>query len=539
MRYLNTILAAAAVAGTAVGVNAQSAIDAYNMSPTELRGTARFVAMGGAFTSLGGDLSTMTQNPAGIGVYRHNDVGLSFSISPRSYKSQTSAETNTINQTKVDFNNIGYIGAYQLNGAMRTFNWGFSYNRLASFERTINGYNYPTSSSLTNYIASFTNGIDSGDMLFDQSTDYNPYLDSDCDWLSILAYNAAMINNNGSNTSYTGLHNSGTNGDAAYSVKESGYVDEYNIDFGGNVMDVLYWGVGVGIYDVSFTQLSCYSESMEDGLIYTGRGDNLSYGNAGFDLYNSKYITGSGANLKLGLIVHPIDVLRFGIAVHTPTWMRYTSSGYGEVDFNYTENGTEDTYSGNEYTDNFEYDWKLNTPWRFMVGASAVIGRKAIVSVDYERVAYNDMKTSYRAYNNYWGEGGYVSDDKVNADIKDYFKASNIIRAGIEYRVTPQFSVRAGYNYMTTNVRDAAADNRMEIATSGTTTGYTFDKDTQNITLGLGYRYKSWYIDLAYQHTDRKSTYHAYTPFENITDTPQASVKTRLNNIVISTGFRF
>jgi hypothetical protein len=33
-------------------------------------GTARFQAMGGAFTALGGDLSVLSQNPAGLGIYR-------------------------------------------------------------------------------------------------------------------------------------------------------------------------------------------------------------------------------------------------------------------------------------------------------------------------------------------------------------------------------------------------------------------------------------------------------------------------------------
>ena len=52
----------------ALGSYAQSAIDAYRFSQPDLRGTARFMGMGGAFGALGGDLSTLSQNPAGIGV---------------------------------------------------------------------------------------------------------------------------------------------------------------------------------------------------------------------------------------------------------------------------------------------------------------------------------------------------------------------------------------------------------------------------------------------------------------------------------------
>ena len=59
---------------------AQSSIDAYTLSQGELRGTARFMSMAGAFTALGGDISTLNQNPAGIGVYRGSDVGLTLDI---------------------------------------------------------------------------------------------------------------------------------------------------------------------------------------------------------------------------------------------------------------------------------------------------------------------------------------------------------------------------------------------------------------------------------------------------------------------------
>ena len=48
---------------------AQSQADAYRLSQTELTGTARFVSMGGAFGALGGDISVMSYNPAGLAIY--------------------------------------------------------------------------------------------------------------------------------------------------------------------------------------------------------------------------------------------------------------------------------------------------------------------------------------------------------------------------------------------------------------------------------------------------------------------------------------
>ena len=62
----------------AATAGAQSAFDLYSISQPGLKGTARFMAMGGAFGALGGDLSTLNQNPGGIGVYRSSEIGLSF-----------------------------------------------------------------------------------------------------------------------------------------------------------------------------------------------------------------------------------------------------------------------------------------------------------------------------------------------------------------------------------------------------------------------------------------------------------------------------
>ena len=75
----------ALVAAAPILASAQSTVDAYTLSQTEPRGTARFMSMGGAFTALGGDLSSLGQNPAGVGVYRGSDIGATLDIDFRSY----------------------------------------------------------------------------------------------------------------------------------------------------------------------------------------------------------------------------------------------------------------------------------------------------------------------------------------------------------------------------------------------------------------------------------------------------------------------
>ena len=81
---------------------AQSAIDAYTLSQNDFRGTARFMAMGGAFGALGGDITSIVQNPAGIGVYRSSDISATLDVDMQSTQSQNAS--NKVNQTKVSCN---------------------------------------------------------------------------------------------------------------------------------------------------------------------------------------------------------------------------------------------------------------------------------------------------------------------------------------------------------------------------------------------------------------------------------------------------
>lgn len=528
-----TLLALGISALTVGNAFAQTAIDAYTINPTELRGTARFVAMGGAFTSLGSDLSCLKQNPAGLGLYRRSDIGLTFDVSFRNSQGNTNTGKYKESYTKAYFDNFGYVGVSELNSTMSFFQWGVGYNRLATFDRRTKGYVNPAQGSLTNYIARVTDGTDAESML--ESDGYDPYFDGSADWLSILAYNSFMINEDGTLGNYSGLRQGITSGDGYFETQERGYIDEYNIDFAGNISDIFFWGLGVGIVDMNYTRESYYSESMKNALVYDSETDYLTDGNAGFNLYNNKYISGTGANLKFGVIVRPIDILRVGIAIHTPTWMHLNHSGYADTDFNYTPNNGK-LHSGNYSTPAYDYSSRLNNPWKFMLGASVMLGDKAILSADYERVAYSDMKVKLRT-EGYFGNG-YESDEAVDNDVKSLFKASNILRIGLEYRLSNSVSARVGYNYQSSAVTQRAMDGIAYVSTAGTDPSYALYNGSNNFCLGIGYRYGGWYIDAAYQYNHQSGTFHAFTS-ENDNIAPSANCNFNRNNLVISTGIRF
>ncbi len=529
-------------AALALPVMAQTAIDAYQLSRYDLRGTARFMSMGGG--ALGGDLSTLNQNPGGIGVYRKSEIGFTLDIDMQSTQTKSTIDKIKESQTKVGVNNFGYVGsAYTGSDIMPFFNWGFSYGRVNSFNRRYRG-SVDMNGSLSNYIAGFTtaDGWDSGYL---ESSEANYWDRNHAPWLSLLAYNSFMINPVGGTTNqYNGLWKNGaTYGVSDFDVEEKGFVDEYEINLGGNFNDIVYWGIGVGITDIDYQQAVYYEEYLNNACIpVIDQGGNVvagqpqqTPGDVGFGLDSYKHINGTGVNVKAGLIVKPINELRLGFAVHSPTYYNLNQSNDGIVDYGYGYN-TDPLKPGYTESPIESYSWKFRTPWRMMVSAAAVLGSSAIVSVDYEYRPYQNMVTKF-------ADGDDCND--VNGDIKNYYKAANIIRLGAEYRVTPNFSVRAGYAYESTPTGAEVRNDEMMVYTSspydtGTTPSYTLDNSTQYITCGLGYRYKNFYADAAYVHKSRTSEFHPYTGSNGYTANPYtAEVKDNNNSIVLSLGFKF
>lgn len=514
---------------------AQTAIDAFQLGQTSFTGTARFMSMGGAFTALGGDLSSLNQNPAGIGVYRSNEIGVTLDLNFESSKAETANFKNSLNSTHFNCNNFGYAGAiYTGSDVMPYFNWGATYSRVASFDRKFKG-NMNLAGSLSNLIAGYTtaDGWTSSD-LSDYYSSYNPYMDSWAPWLSILAYNSYLINPIGTTTQYNGLWQDGTSGIGAFDVVEKGYTDEYTIDFGGNIQNKVMWGLGFGITDIDFKSSVYYEEDLSNARISTNDGEGTTTGAGGFGLDSWKHINGTGFNVKLGVIIKPVNELRIGLAIHTPTWYNLKQEGWAAVDYGFGTGLSGYTETNDGYNDYFQ--WKLRTPWRFMVGLAGVIGSQGIISVDYE----------YRPMNKMGVQDQYGAQYKdITGDVETYYKGVNIVRVGAEYRLDRNWSVRAGAAIQSSPTKSEVNEGREYVYTSGpddteTTPSFTMDNTTVNGAVGIGYRYNNFYIDAAYVHQTKKSTFHSFTASNYYGATPtQASIKTDNNQAVLTLGFKF
>ena len=543
--------------GLPLMLNAQYAFDALQMSQTELRGTSRFQAMAGAFGALGGDLSTLSQNPAGIGVYRNSDLGITFGLD---FNSSKAGVTKT-NQTKFNVNNVGYVGVIRLDSeTVPNINFGFTYNRLQSFNRHYTGgvSNIPT--SMSNYIADeFVNmqGYTTYDLYWEEG--FNPYFDTrvpnsiSAPWIAVTTYDmetnaggyVGIINGteyDNDHSSVQGLFGDGTYGNAYYEIDERGHTDEYNIAFGGNISNKVYFGLDFGILDLDFRSNQLYEEELDNAYIMADDNDLFTSDiinentYADWGLYNYKHTEGTGVNFKLGLIWRPTQALRVGAAFHTPTyyhmrdtyWVSAALKAYEDDQLLYRADKTSNesyAYSGS-YT--------ISTPWRFMGSLAGVIGKYGIISLDYEYVANETMRIGDDRGNNY---------PDATEDMKSYFKPTHIIRIGGEYRVNPSWSLRAGYSYKTTQVEDGVDKYDFNINTSqDVSPSYQYDNTVQNITCGVGYRYKSFYTDLAYVHRMRNSVYNAFSPINDdfgYEPNVSADVKDNNNCVSLTLGVRF
>lgn len=171
--------------------------------------------------------------------------------------------------------------------------------------------------------------------------------------------------------------------------------------------------------------------------------------------------------------------------------------------------------------------------------------------MDYEWNSTRNMK--YTEANSYgygwddWNDWDYYSytapspEQVANNQIKVMYRNTNTIRVGAEYRVLPSLSIRAGYSWTSSPITKEAKDQLTNIPTAGTLANFRLDNSTQYVTCGLGYRYKSWYIDAAYVWKHMTSNYQPFAADPANVGATLMNPKVTFNNsqLVLSTGFRF
>ena len=529
---------------------AQGSMNAYNYSRTDIKGTARYMGMGGAFGALGGDISTLSQNPAGIGVYRSNEIVTTLGIAGISAETKTSVNVNN-NLTKFVFDNVGIIGTFNTGKDLGivSYNFGFAYNRRNSYDQTYRVQYSNLRSSVTNYIADKSFGIRENDLAGADVQSGDAYDINGLPWLSILGYESLLISPQENpegvyyEDSYEGLFGAKATGSGSLYVRERGRTNEYTFNFGGNVSNVVYFGIGLGIMDLDYEMISSHDENLFNTSGFVPKKEIIEEPDkyeiydypitaSNFSLWNRLKTEGTGVNVKLGLIARVTDYWRLGLAFHTPTYYSMSDYYMASVDnaYTYVNTNVNETFSERDVTDSPEgrYDYSLVTPWKFMASTAFIIGKKGIVSFDYEYTAYDKMSLS---------ETDGLEMNDVNDDISSYFKAGHTFRVGGEYRITPQLSARLGYANQLSPMKVSTGD-ALNIA--GMAPHYTLDRGTQYYTCGLGYRFGIFYADMAYIHKNAKSDVLAFSPIPSTGLTSEvATLHAKNNSFILTLGFKF
>lgn len=543
-------------------ISAQGEIDAYRFSQNDLNGTARYLSMGGAFGALGGDISAMRANPAGLAIYRSSEVVTTFSLASIKANTDWLGTTMSDKRTKFNFDNIAYVGYFPTGNDEGVVGWnvGFAYNRVKNLNRQYRMGRGAGGSSISHYLAGYSNlsNNESGAPLTGNdlwSTDnYDPY-GQGVDWLPTLAYNAGLIDSDnpsrgGNFFSTFGAYEDGVwtpteVQSADFLVQENGSIDKYDFSAALNISDRFFLGGTISVIDLDYSSSALYSEDFgffNDEAASVGFRDELQWNH-----YHST--DGTGYSLNVGFIVRPLDFLRLGVAYNSPTWYKitnYYSADASAYVFDYYADGSNPLDQANpdmdrkaSTPDHYYTDYRLRTSDKWIFSAAAILGESALISVDYELVNNKTMNLQNR--------DGY-NQDFDNELINQDYGIGGMLKVGAEYKVTPQFAIRVGGAWQNAGVKSHmkySSDGLItEVYPTGTRTNYTVEHYTNYYTAGFGYRFTpSFYVDLACVYRMQKE--EAY-PFPHLVaedriavESVPATLKTNTTRVALTLGYKF
>lgn len=499
---------------------AQGEMDAYRLSQSDITGTARSAAMGGAFGALGGDVAGISINPAGIGVYKSSEVVTTLNFQNTKAESELNVGKISNNKFKFSFNNLAYVGTFPIESDVAPLlNFGFSFNRLKNFDRTYRSSGKGLNWSMADYMALRANwgGINNTNAVNDimiQGSDNYPF--RNYDWLGVFGYNSHLLafNPTASETQVNDLLGSAKSSNDLY-VREKGYVDSYDFNIGTTFSDIISVGLTVAVTDIDYRKESVYNED------FSGQA------NSGYTLGSRLKTEGTGWQVKAGVIIKPINELRIGIAYHSPTWYNMTDYYDADMDYNLTGILNDPSMKNYFYSGAFADDYKMRTPDKFIFSLAGVIGQTAIISADYEYANYKSNMKLTDPYINY-------SQSEL---MKEGVRGASTLRVGAEVRFTPQFSGRVGYAWMQSPLTKALKNGEEAPIVTNADASYVLDGDKHNFTYGLGYRFtKNLYTDVAFIMSSQKSDLQAYYTLNN---EQGASLKTNTFQGLLTLGVRF
>lgn len=458
---------------------AQSESDAFRMAQFSYGGTARFLGTGGAMNAIGGDFSTLSTNPAGIGLFKRLDFNTSIGFNTYTSESMT--------KFTPAYTNLGIIIpiALKQDKAWKFIQFGFGFNRVNDFNETFLTERVSDNSSLMDAYIKKANGNNFNHL--------NPF-DTD------LALNLLLDTISGRTNQYwSPFQNQSL--EQYNEINRRGSVNEMVFSFGSNYNDKLFIGATIGVPFLRFNSWECYQETDMDDAV------------SGFQSYNIEdnlKTTGRGVNLKLGIICQPLDFLRVGVAFHTPTYYSLTDNFSRQIQVIYDDGGWESVKANQQ-----KFNYSLTTPYHITANLGFILNKLGFISLEYEFADHSFTKMS--AFSN------SSMDDKrafreENSLIRAKYQPQHIAKIGGEIMALKGFYVRAGYAYATNPYRNNINNGAVHTASGG-----------------IGFKGQSFYMDFAYNFKYRAQKHWMYDP--ELFGSP-LTVKFNNHLISVTVGFK-
>ena len=443
----------------------RNTIDVYSNS--SLNGSSKYNAMAGSMGALGGDVSVLNSNPAGIAVSIASEFSGTLFIESNTNKTSYGGSTFDYKVNKTNLGNTGGIAAFHL---ASTSPWKFVNVAVNYSNQSIEDYSETPGNS---------------NIVYDIEDNTGAVID---------------------NLSFAG-----------HAYNRYGNLSKMSVGFGGNYDNRIYVGAGLNFHSAAVDQY--------DTAAFTDK-TNIT------DVYNKQYTpfseTSNGFSATLGIIGKINHQLRVGASLESPTWWNieriyseYANSASGDGTYSESRN--------------------LSTPLKATVSAAFVANKNFAINVDY---SLGLTKAKYTV------EGPAETD--LNQLISNNAKNLSEIKVGAEYRIS-DFRLRGGYAFASNPF------NSMQISSvqdnggaANTTYNNLFGGKRNTIGAGIGYDFKSFYIDAAYQNITseysspfiqgsfaKNTGYFSDQYVINSDSSIVSKVKNKKDNFFITLGWKF
>jgi hypothetical protein len=484
----------------AYSVQAQSDVDALRLSLQYNTGNARNIGVGNTLGSVGGDISNIHTNPAGLGRISTTEFSLTPAVTI--FNSESNYIGNNLEDTKLNFNlyNLGAVFGSKFkkqseDNKFGKIRFGLSFNNIANLNQNfyMSGYN-KHNSLIDRYYEQFSD--------FAETTND---LENMFPFGASLAYATDLIYfDTIDNRIYSSLNNGNVQQDII--IQRKGNLNEAAVAIASSFNNKINFGATLGMPILNFTETNKHKET--DKL-------DSSYNFNFFEQTNTYRMSGFGVNLKLGILAQASKNLRISLAFHTPSIIFIDDAFSSKIDADYNN------YTANATSPDGLVEYNLRLPWKLLTGVS-YITKYGFVSAEYELSDAGAAKYKYKNAN------ADIKEEEalLNKNINDKYKLYHTIKVGVEGKFDP-IRVRAGFQYQTTpfdkNIVVDANSQRNLIYSAG-----------------LGFRKKHFYVDFAYQFVKGKESYTPYVLKYEDTSLQNTAENTFKRSIVaLTVGYKF